>query len=102
MCVLSPAMNGSTKLMAAPIHCTINGVSRESIHSFLAVRSITFSVSRPGVFFGQCSEICGANHRFIPIKLEVVPIKTFIYPRASCLCLTCVVGASLASRNLVQ
>ena len=25
-------------------------------------------------FFGQCSEICGANHRFIPIKLEVVPI----------------------------
>jgi cytochrome c oxidase subunit 2 len=24
-----------------------------------------------GVFFGQCSEICGANHSFIPVVLEV-------------------------------
>lgn len=28
-----------------------------------------FSV-RPGLLFGQCSEICGANHRFIPIVIE--------------------------------
>lgn len=33
---------------------------------------------RPGIFFGQCSEICGANHRFIPITLESVSIKSFI------------------------
>ena len=26
----------------------------------------------PGVFFGQCSEICGANHRYMPIKLLVL------------------------------
>ena len=26
----------------------------------------------PGVFYGQCSEICGANHSFIPIVLERV------------------------------
>lgn len=32
----------------------------------------------PGVFYGQCSEICGANHSFIPISLEVVDSKTFI------------------------
>jgi len=25
---------------------------------------------RPGVFYGQCREICGSNHRFIPIALE--------------------------------
>ena len=25
-----------------------------------------------GVFYGQCSEICGVNHRFIPVKLEVL------------------------------
>ena len=25
---------------------------------------------RPGIYFGQCSEICGINHRFIPIILE--------------------------------
>jgi cytochrome c oxidase subunit 2 len=33
---------------------------------------------RPGMFYGQCSEICGANHRFIPITLESVNIKSFI------------------------
>lgn len=33
--------------------------------------------SFPGLFFGQCSEICGANHRFIPIAVELVPIPTF-------------------------
>ena len=27
---------------------------------------------RPGLYFGQCSEICGANHRFMPIAVEVV------------------------------
>lgn len=25
-----------------------------------------------GVFYGQCSEICGANHRFMPVEVEVV------------------------------
>ena len=25
-----------------------------------------------GKFFGQCSEICGANHSFMPISVEVV------------------------------
>lgn len=35
-------------------------------------------INRPGIFFGQCSEICGANHRFIPIIIERVSIKNFI------------------------
>lgn len=33
---------------------------------------------RPGVFYGQCSEICGANHRFMPIKVEVVDVNYFV------------------------
>lgn len=33
---------------------------------------------RPGLFFGQCSEICGANHSFIPIVIERINLKTFI------------------------
>lgn len=33
---------------------------------------------RPGLFFGQCSEICGANHRFIPIVIERISTKYFI------------------------
>nr|YP_010736873.1 cytochrome c oxidase subunit II [Pedionis papillata]WEP24747.1 cytochrome c oxidase subunit II [Pedionis papillata] len=33
---------------------------------------------RPGVYYGQCSEICGANHSFMPITLESVSLKSFI------------------------
>nr|YP_010946351.1 cytochrome c oxidase subunit II [Balta vilis]WGO57069.1 cytochrome c oxidase subunit II [Balta vilis] len=38
----------------------------------------SFLINRPGVFYGQCSEICGANHSFMPIVIESVPTKTFI------------------------
>uniref|UniRef100_UPI003002F1D0 cytochrome c oxidase subunit II n=1 Tax=Homaloxestis plocamandra TaxID=3133851 RepID=UPI003002F1D0 len=37
-----------------------------------------FFMNRPGIFFGQCSEICGANHSFMPIVIESIPIKNFI------------------------
>lgn len=37
----------------------------------------TLISTRPGLFYGQCSEICGSNHSFIPIVLELVPLKTF-------------------------
>nr|YP_006666359.1 cytochrome c oxidase subunit II [Sahyadria chalakkudiensis]AFQ13352.1 cytochrome c oxidase subunit II [Sahyadria chalakkudiensis] len=37
----------------------------------------TFIASRPGVFYGQCSEICGANHSFMPIVVESVPLEHF-------------------------
>jgi len=30
-----------------------------------------------GLFYGQCREICGANHRFMPICLEFVSIRIF-------------------------
>nr|AMW67854.1 cytochrome c oxidase subunit II [Nevrorthus apatelios] len=37
-----------------------------------------FFMNRPGLFYGQCSEICGANHSFMPIMIESVPTKNFI------------------------
>nr|AAU20646.1 cytochrome c oxidase subunit II [Nototriton abscondens] len=37
----------------------------------------TFISSRPGVFYGQCSEICGANHSFMPIVVETTPLSHF-------------------------
>nr|YP_097066.1 cytochrome c oxidase subunit II [Ambystoma laterale]AAU20503.1 cytochrome c oxidase subunit II [Ambystoma laterale] len=37
----------------------------------------TFIASRPGVFYGQCSEICGANHSFMPIVVETTPLMHF-------------------------
>nr|YP_008854969.1 cytochrome c oxidase subunit II [Henicorhynchus lineatus]BAO08939.1 cytochrome c oxidase subunit II [Henicorhynchus lineatus] len=36
-----------------------------------------FIASRPGLFYGQCSEICGANHSFMPIVVESVPLQYF-------------------------
>nr|ABE47674.1 cytochrome c oxidase II [Theclinesthes miskini]ABE47746.1 cytochrome c oxidase II [Theclinesthes miskini eucalypti]ABE47748.1 cytochrome c oxidase II [Theclinesthes miskini eucalypti] len=38
----------------------------------------SFFINRPGIFFGQCSEICGANHSFMPIMIESISIKNFI------------------------
>nr|ATR80953.1 cytochrome c oxidase subunit II [Blepharipa sp. CMERI-Uzi-001] len=37
-----------------------------------------FLINRPGLFYGQCSEICGANHSFMPIVIESISIKPFI------------------------
>lgn len=37
-----------------------------------------FLINKTGIFYGQCSEICGANHSFIPIKLESSSIKIFL------------------------
>ena len=35
-------------------------------------------IKRTGVFYGQCSEICGINHAFMPIVIESVSSTDFI------------------------
>nr|YP_010960286.1 cytochrome c oxidase subunit II [Rhynchophorus phoenicis]WNH29319.1 cytochrome c oxidase subunit II [Rhynchophorus phoenicis] len=35
-------------------------------------------INRPGLYFGQCSEICGANHSFMPIVVESISPKYFL------------------------
>lgn len=42
------------------------------------INQFCFSSKRSGVFFGQCSEICGANHRFMPIVMESLSFKNFL------------------------
>nr|QBL02130.1 cytochrome c oxidase subunit II [Vombatus ursinus] len=37
----------------------------------------TLTSTRPGVYYGQCSEICGSNHSFMPIVLEMTTLKYF-------------------------
>ena len=37
-----------------------------------------FITTRPGFYFGYCSEICGANHSFIPISVESIPTPKFL------------------------
>lgn len=35
-------------------------------------------IQRPGVFYGQCSELCGVGHGFMPIVVEAVSVPSFI------------------------
>lgn len=42
------------------------------------VNNMHLSLNRTGIFYGQCSEICGINHRFIPIFLESILSKDFL------------------------
>ncbi|MFN7039019.1 MAG: cytochrome c oxidase subunit II [Alphaproteobacteria bacterium] len=36
-----------------------------------------FNVERPGIYYGQCSELCGVGHAFMPIAVEVVSKEDF-------------------------
>lgn len=54
------------------------------------LNQISFYMKRKGVFYGQCSEICGINHGFMPIVVQGVnlgsgitisaPILNVVYP----------------------
>ena len=37
----------------------------------------SFTIEKPGVYFGQCSELCGARHGYMPIAVEAVPLAQF-------------------------
>lgn len=64
--------------------------SRDVIHSFFmpafgiqkyAIPGRTletwFRVDKPGVYYGQCNQICGTNHAYMPIAVRVVPEAEF-------------------------
>jgi cytochrome c oxidase subunit 2 len=36
-----------------------------------------FKTDRPGVYYGQCFELCGARHAYMPIAVEVLPPAQF-------------------------
>ncbi|MBJ26143.1 MAG: cytochrome c oxidase subunit II [Alphaproteobacteria bacterium] len=41
------------------------------------VNETWFRATKEGVFYGQCSELCGAYHAFMPIAVEVVSKKEY-------------------------
>jgi cytochrome c oxidase subunit 2 len=42
------------------------------------LNQVSLFLKREGVFYGQCSELCGVNHGFMPIVVVGVPLDTFI------------------------
>lgn len=35
---------------------------------------VTFTANKVGLYYGQCSELCGVDHGFMPIAVEVLPV----------------------------
>lgn len=58
----------------------VSGVYRKAKNSPLIIWIIKHNpnIDRSRIFFGQCSEICGANHSFIPITIERISLKYFL------------------------
>ena len=46
------------------------GVKQDAVPGF--IRDAWFKADRPGIFRGQCSELCGKEHAFMPIIVEAV------------------------------
>ena len=90
--------NDGPKLLAADnrmvvpagVPIRIQTTASDVIHSF-AVPAIWFkldavpgrlnekavTIDKPGVYFGQCSELCGARHAYMPIVVEALPPAKF-------------------------
>ena len=46
------------------------GVKRDAIPG--RINETWFKADRTGTFYGQCSELCGIKHAFMPIEVKVV------------------------------
>ena len=77
-------------VVPAGVPIRLQTTASDVIHSF-AVPSLWFKldsvpgrlnekqliVEKPGVYYGQCSELCGARHAFMPIVVEALPPAQF-------------------------
>ncbi|MEZ5709511.1 MAG: cytochrome c oxidase subunit II [Blastomonas sp.] len=87
-----PHQLGVDNRMVVPVGVPIRiqTTAADVIHSF-AVPSLWFkmdavpgrlnekvmTINEPGVYYGQCSELCGARHGFMPIAVEALPQDKF-------------------------
>lgn len=62
------------------------GVKTDAVPGRL--NQLNFFCLERGNFFGQCSEICGAFHRFMPIKLKVDCVEEFVDWYGDCTCIS--------------
>jgi cytochrome c oxidase subunit II len=87
-----PALLAVDNRMVVPagVPLRIQTTAADVIHAF-AVPSLWFkldavpgrlnekalTITKPGVYYGQCSELCGARHGFMPITVEALPPEKF-------------------------
>jgi cytochrome c oxidase subunit 2 len=51
------------------------GIKRDAIPGFM--HEAWASIEKPGVYRGQCAELCGINHGFMPIVVQALPVEEF-------------------------
>lgn len=88
----SPRLLGCSSDLFLPVNTTsrLLVTSTDVIHSFSSpamglkvdaipgrINQLFVNPSMVGLFFGQCSEICGSNHSFMPISLKVCSLRDF-------------------------
>ena len=79
--------------LIVPVDCHVRLIvtGADVIHSFAVpslglkldcvpgrLNQVSFLCERPGTFYGQCSEICGVWHGFMPIVVEAVSSPEFL------------------------
>ncbi|HEV2078876.1 MAG TPA: cytochrome c oxidase subunit II, partial [Allosphingosinicella sp.] len=87
-----PRMLAVDERMVVPAGATVKVIvtSDDVIHAFWVpafwnkidavpgrLNETWFKVDRPGIYYGQCTELCGARHAYMPIAVEVVTPAQF-------------------------
>jgi cytochrome c oxidase subunit 2 len=78
--------------MVVPVNKTVRVITTgaDVIHSFTVpafgikidsipgrINETWFKATREGIYYGQCSELCGKNHAFMPVAVRVVSEQAF-------------------------
>ncbi|HVA35880.1 MAG TPA: cytochrome c oxidase subunit II [Stellaceae bacterium] len=87
-----PRLLGVNNPMVVPVGAVVRVLvtSTDVIHSWFVpsfgvqeyavpgrVNEAWFKIERPGVYYGQCNQICGINHPFMPIEIHAVSADDF-------------------------
>ncbi len=87
-----PYLLATTEPLLVPVDTTVRVLvtSNDVIHAFAVpafgvkedaiqgrVNETWFRVDTPGTYYGQCSELCGVNHAYMPIEIRAVPREEF-------------------------
>ena len=88
----SPRLLETDRVVVFPVgrHVRLLTTSADVIHSWALpaagvkmdaipgrLNQVNLYFNRQGVFYGQCSELCGVNHGFMPIMVKVLPYEGF-------------------------
>jgi len=87
-----PRLLGVDNEMVVPVNKTVRvlTIGNEVIHAFAVpsfgikidaipgrINETWFKATREGIYYGQCSELCGKDHAFMPIAVRVVSDQAF-------------------------